>query len=306
MSIVFFGTPRFAVPALEALAESNEQVTLVVTQPDRRRGRGRKESMPAVKASAREKGIEVIQPANVNDSRSMERLRQECPEFMVVVAYGRILRRELLDIPSRGCINVHASLLPRYRGAAPVQWAIINGDSTTGVTTMLMDEGMDTGDILLSRETRILAEDTSESLSERLSLMGAELLLETIHGIRSGRIRPQPQKGTPSHAPILRKEDGLIDWSREAAELFNFVRGMYPWPCAFTRFRGRHLKILESRVVEGIGEPGRIEGVDGEGIVVGTGRGMLSVRRLQPEGKRAMDARSFANGYRIRGGERFE
>lgn len=305
MAILFFGTPEFAVPSLVALLDAGEEVTLVVTQPDKRKGRSSTLSPPPVKKIAVEKRIPVLQPVSIREGSFIDSVRDQNPEFIIVVAYGRILPPELLDIPSRGCINVHASLLPSYRGAAPIQWSLINGDSTTGVTTMVMDSGLDTGNILLQQKVIISENDNTSTLSEKLSLAGAGLLVETLHGIRKDSVLPRPQEGPFSLAPPLKKKDGQIDWNKSAYELFNFIRGMFPWPGAFSSFRERYIKILEACPSEGAGKPGTISSFTSDAIRVGTGKGILSILKVQPEGKSALDARSFMNGYRLREGEIF-
>jgi methionyl-tRNA formyltransferase len=306
MSIIFFGTPQFAATSLQALIDSNENIPLVITQPDKKSGRGRKISKPPVKILAEDNNIELVQPVSLTDNDLLERFHSISPEFIVVVAYGKILRENILGIPARGCINVHASLLPKYRGAAPIQWALINGESITGVTTMLMDKGMDTGDILLQKEMVIENNDTSDTLAERLAHAGAVLMSETIRGLREDRIRPVPQQGTSSSAPTLKKDDGKIDWGKDAMSLHNFIRGMYPWPCAFTFYGDKYIKIHEALPVEGSGIPGRIDSTSGNEIVIGTGDGLLIIKRVQPEGKKVMDAKAFINGYRLKEGESFE
>jgi len=305
MAILFFGTPDFAVPSLNALLDAGEDISLVVTQPDRRKGRDRSPSPTAVKKAATAKRIQVLQPMTVKDSVFFNSVSAQQPEFIVVVAYGQVLPSELLQVPSRGCINVHASLLPAYRGAAPIQWSLINGDQKTGITTMLMDPGLDTGDILLSQEIAILDDDNTITLSHSLAYMGASLLVKTIHGIRDGSVSPRPQQNTPSYAPPLKKEGGRITWDRNARDLFNFVRGMYPWPGAFSSFRARSIKFLDTRPSEGNGEPGKIASLSSDTFQIGTGNGLLSIIKVHPEGKSVMDARSFMNGYRIREGETF-
>ncbi|GBD99887.1 methionyl-tRNA formyltransferase [bacterium BMS3Abin07] len=306
MAIIFIGTPDFAVPSLQALINNNEDIPLVITQPDKKRGRGRKVSQPAIKIAAEKNNIEVRQPDNINDSVIIESLASLSPEFIVVAAYGRILGSGILKLPEKGCINVHASLLPKYRGAAPVQWAIINGEKLSGVTTMLMDEGVDTGDILLQQEVIIERTDTSATLSERLSNVGADILIDTIRGIRNNSIKPRRQTGTPSYAPALKKRDGRIDWSKDAESLFNFIRGMYPWPCAYTYLKGKYCRILESEAVEGSGTPGTVETISGNIMLIGSGDGLIGIKRLQPEGKKPLDVRAFVNGYRLNEGDRFD
>ena len=307
MAIIFFGTPSFAVATLERLISAREDVALVVTQPDRPGGRGRRIIPPPVKTVAEREGLKVLQPEGIRSEEFISLLKEVTPEFIVVVAYGRILPADILQLPLRGCINVHASLLPKYRGAAPIQWAIINGDKKTGVTTMLMDEGLDTGDILLQRGVDIREEDNAQSLSERLSVAGAELLVETLKGLRAGTIKPQPQEGEPSYAPPLKKRDGLIDWSLPAEKIFNRIRGLYPWPCAYTYFRGKMFKLLKAEVVEGRGHPGEVIHKGKGELIVGTPEGLIRMLQIQMEGRKPMDVKAFLQGLGrdIRVGDRF-
>jgi methionyl-tRNA formyltransferase len=305
MRIVFFGTPLFAVPALKALFRSREDVTAVVTQPDRRKGRDRLPSAPPVKELAAGKGIEVLQPVKIKDPDFLDRLYTIKPEIIVVVAYGKILPVQILNLPPHGCINVHASLLPKYRGAAPIQRAIINGEEKTGVTTMLMDKGLDTGDILLQEETDIYDDDDAETLGRRLADIGASLLIKTIEKIKGGSDRPVPQTGLPSYAPPLKKEDGRINWSNSAIDIVNFVRGLYPWPCAYCYLNKERIKIIKAKALEGPGTAGRID-KSGDALVVGTGKGLISVVELQPEGKRPMTAGEFIAGRRLKEGAFFD
>ncbi len=306
MQIVFFGTPDFAVTSLKALLQSGGEIITVITQTDKKRGRDRIPLPPPVKEYAVHHGIQVLQPANIRTQSFLNELSALKPELIVVVAYGKILPLSVLSLPLHGCVNVHASLLPKYRGAAPIQWALINGEKKTGVTTMLMDEGLDTGAILLQEETEISDEDNAETLSEKLSDLGAFLLLKTIKGFKDGSIKPMPQVGTPSYAPPLKKEDGRIDWSKSAAEIFNFVRGMYSWPCAYCYFRQERIKITRVKIIEGSGIPGRITKVSKEELVVGTGKGLISIVQLLPEGKRAMTVTAFLQGRRIQEGSYFD
>jgi len=302
MRIVFFGTPEFAIPSLKMLLQSGEDVIAVVTQIDKRKGRGRIPSPPPVKEFAMKEGIKIYQPINIQDLLFFKELSDLKPDIIVVVAYGRILPLQVLNQPSHGCINVHASLLPKYRGAAPIQWAIIKGEKKTGITTMLMDEGLDTGGILLQEETEIIDEDTAETLSKRLSEMGASLLIKTVEGIKKGSLNPIPQRGTPSYAPPLKKEDGRVDWFKTAQEIFNFVRGTYPWPCAYCYLNRERIKITRVKVLEGSGMPRRVEKA-GEGqLIIGTGNGLISIIELQPEGKRQMPVTAFLQGRSIREG----
>lgn len=302
MSLVFFGSPRFAVPSLSSLIEAGEKVEAVVTQTDKPAGRSRRPQAPPVKEFALEKGLRVLQPPSMKDEAFLRELEAIRPEFIVVVAYGRILTRRVLDAPSVAPVNLHASLLPSYRGASPIAWAVINGEKETGLTTMIITEGLDEGDILLQERHEIRPDDTAESLARRLSEAGGPLLAKTLEGLREGYIKPAPQRGEATYAPLLRKEDGRVDWSRPARELYNFVRGMYPWPGAFTYAKGLRIKLLRTRTVPGQGEPGRVMKVSEESFEVGAGDGRLEVLELQPEGKRAMSARAFLQGRKLREG----
>jgi len=305
MRIIFFGTPAFAIPSLVALLQSEEEVIAVVTQPDKKKGRGRVSSPSPVKELAIDRGIKILQPVNIKDPLFLNGLSKIMPEIIVVVAYGKILPAQILGLPSHGCINVHASLLPKYRGAAPIQWAIINGEKKTGITTMLMDEGLDTGNILLQEETEISSDDNAETLGNKLAEIGASLLIRTIKGIRSGYIKPIPQKGTPGYAPPLKKEDGRLNWSKTATEIFNFVRGMYPWPCAYCYLNKERIRITRVKILEGSGIPRRVEKT-GEELIVGTGEGLISIIELQPEGKIPMSAKAFLQGRRLKEGAFFD
>ncbi len=301
MAILFFGTPQFAVPSLQALMQEKEDIVLVVTQPDKAKGRGHILSSPPVKSLAESRGIRVIQPSRIRNEDFYRELRAARPEFIVVVAYGKILPGEVLAVPEKGCVNVHASLLPKYRGAAPIQWALINGERTTGVTTMLMDAGMDTGDVLLQSELEIRDEDNAGTLSLRLSELGAKTLIETLRGIRAGSVRPVPQRGGASSAPPLKKSDGKVDWNRSAEEISDFVRGMSPWPSAFGYLNKEMIKIIRAKPLEGTGVPGRVEKASDGELVVGTRKGLLRIEELQPEGKKAMPAAAFIAGRRLAG-----
>jgi methionyl-tRNA formyltransferase len=305
MRIVFFGTPAFALPSLIGLLKAGEDVVAVVSQPDKKQGRGHARSSPPVKEYAIEKGIKVLQPVTTTDGAFIHTLTLLKPDVIVVVAYGKMLRAPILTLPVYGCVNVHASLLPKYRGAAPVQWAIIKGEVTTGITTMLMDEGLDTGGILLQEETSIDTDDTSESLGKRLSELSAPVLLKTLDCLIHGTVSPTPQVGAPSFAPPFRKEDGLIDWSHTAREVHNFIRGMYPWPCAYCYLNKERIKITKAKVCEGSGLPRRIEHA-GDELVVGTGKGLIAILELQPEGKRIMPAKAFLQGRRLKEGTFFD
>lgn len=306
MRIVFFGTPLFAVPSLNALLQSGEEIPAVVTQPDKKRGRGHFVSYSPVKELAIKEGLRIFQPASMKDADFLNELSLIRPELIAVVAYGRILPESIINLPAKGCVNVHASLLPEYRGAAPISWVIINGEEFTGVTTMLMDKGLDTGDILLEEKIRISDEDTTETLSRKLSELGASLLLKTIKGIKEDSIKPGPQTGEASYAPIIKKEDGLLNWSKTAIELFNFVRGMYPWPCAYCYLSKERIKIIKVSAFDGQGKPGRIERALKDELVVGTAKGLISIIALQPEGKKVMSAEAFLHGRNIKEGTYFD
>lgn len=308
MRIVFFGTPDFAVPSLKKLVEAGEEVVTVVTQPDRVKGRGHKLSQPPVKEYALAQGIPVLQPAGIRSEEFLNAIAALRPDMIVVVAYGRIIPPALLALPPKGCINVHASLLPKYRGAAPIQWSLVHGEEKTGVATMLMDEGLDTGDILLMEETGILDEDNARTLGSRLAVMGADLLITTIRGIVNDSIRPFPQTGESTYAPIIKKEDGKIDWSASAREIFNLIRGMYPWPGGQCLFEGEKITVITSKIVDDHtkGTAGSIARIIGDELQVGTGKGILGMLELKPEGKKAMTGAAFARGRHIREGMRFE
>ncbi|MDA8082736.1 MAG: methionyl-tRNA formyltransferase [Nitrospiraceae bacterium] len=309
MRIVFFGTPAFAVPSLRALADSDMDIVAAVTQPDRVKGRGHLLAAPPVKEFALQRGIPVLQPPKIRTAEFLSELTALRPDLMAVVAYGRILPGPVLGLPRLGCVNVHGSLLPKYRGAAPIQWAIINGDDRTGITTMLMDEGLDTGDMLLREETRISDEDTAESLGVRLSGIGASLLLKTIAGLKDGTIPPVPQTGEPSFAPPLKKEDGRIDWQWPSRRIFNLVRGTYPWPGAHCSLNGERIVVLRASVSAGAAAGSAGAGTitaAGGGMQVMTGDGALTIIELKPEGKKAMRAADFVNGRRVRAGMRFD
>lgn len=300
-SIIFFGSPRFALPTLNLLIEKGEKISLVVTQPDKPKGRGKEVQPTEVKKLALEYGLPVIEPEKIRDRDFLNKIESLKPELAVVVAYGKILPKELLVIPKYGCINLHASLLPKYRGAAPIQWALINGETTTGVTTMLIDEGLDTGPIFLQKEVPIDEEDDALTLSEKLSNIGAALIYETIVKLREGKLSPIPQSGEPSYAPQLRKEQGRIDWNLPARKIFNLVRGTYPWPSAYCFLRDERVKIIKTRVLDGIAQPGLVLKAK-EQLIVGTGEGLLDIILIQPEGKKVMTAREFVSGRKINEG----
>ena len=307
MILVFCGTPRFAVPTLEKLVESGHAIPLVVTQPDRPRGRGMEMTVSPAKEAALRLGLPIAQPDKIKSNDEFRtQLAAIHPDAIIVVGYGRIIPQWMIALPPLGNLNLHASLLPKYRGAAPIQWAIANAESITGVTTMRIDAGLDTGDILLQRELQIEPDDTAETLGPKLAAVGAELMVETLRGLESGKVRPVPQDHAKATlAPILRKEDGRIDFARAANEVFNRLRGFQPWPGAYTTFRSKTLQLHRARPSElsfRLG-PGGIA-VEGTRLVAGCGQGTaLELVEIQMEGKRRMLAREFINGYRPKTGD---
>lgn len=301
------GTPAFAVPALKMLDDGDDEVVCVVTQPDRPKGRGMRAVSPPVKELALERGIEVLQPLRTRNDAFPEKLAGYDPDLIVVAAYGHILTQWVLETPRLGCINIHASLLPKYRGPAPINWAVINGDAESGVTIMEIVEEVDAGDILLARSTVIGPDETARDLHDRLSELGGEALMEALDGLRTGWVRPRPQDpSTATCAPMLRKTDGEIDWAKPAQRLHDFVRGMFPWPGAFTLWRGRTLKIHETRVAGTApgADPGVVAAADRDGIAVSTADACLLVRTLQLEGGKTMDAGAFLAGHSMKPGDR--
>jgi methionyl-tRNA formyltransferase len=305
---IFFGTPEFAVPCLQALCEVAD-VRLVVTQPDRPAGRGMRLTAPPVKRLAHALGIEVVQPKAIRKPEFAERLRAVAADLALVVAYGRILPAEVLRAPRLGCVNVHASLLPKLRGAGPIQWAILSAQTHTGVCLMEMDEGMDTGPVLACESLAIGADETAGELTVRLAELGATLVRAQLPRYVRGELAAHPQDhAAATMAPMLTKEHGKIDWTRSASELHALVRAMDPWPGAHTLYDGHRLKLHRTRVLvaEGThGEPGTVVRADRHGIEVACGAGVLAIHELQPEGKRRMSAEQFCAGARIRGGMRF-
>lgn len=307
MNVIFMGTPDFAVPVLQALIDSKEHnVTAVVTQPDKARGRSGKPVFTPVKEVAVANGIPVYTPVKVKEQEFVRVLQGIACDVIVVVAFGQILSKEILEMPRYGCINVHASLLPRWRGAAPIQWAILEGDEKTGVTTMQMDVGLDTGDMLLKEETLIESEETGESLFERLSGFGGPLLLETLSRAEAGTLKPVAQKDEEStYAKMLTRELGNLDFSWEAKKLERYVRGLNSWPSAYTRFRGKMLKIWKAEVVEkntGF-PPGTVAEVDKDSFSIQTGEGLLRLLEIQLEGKKRMSTGDFLRGVKVETGE---
>jgi methionyl-tRNA formyltransferase len=303
------GTPEFAVPTLKALHRTGHEICAVVTQPDRPKGRGRELQASPVKLFALEAGLEIHQPEKASAPDCVEILRGLRPDLIVVAAYGQILKPDLLGLPRHFCMNLHASVLPHYRGAAPINRAIINGDTESGVTTMRMDAGLDTGDILLIRKTPILDSDDSRTLHDTLAEAGAGLVLETIARLESGTLTPVPQDhARATYAPKLRKEYGLISWTAAASAIRNLARGLVPWPGAYTFFKSRRIAIVKTEVAAGdpADRPGIVARVSDYGIEVGTGRGRLIVTELKPEGKNRMSAHSFLRGHALKKGDRFE
>ncbi len=297
------GTPEFAVPCLKALIESEDEVVAVVAQPDKPKGRGRKLTPPPTKVLAEEHNILILQPDKIKTQEFLEELNELRPDLICVTAYGKILPKDILELPTHDCINVHASLLPKYRGAAPINWAIVRGEKETGITTMLMDVGMDTGDMLLKQELQIEDQDDAGVLSEKLSNMGGKLLIETINHLKEGKLKPVKQdESQATYAPMLKKSDGEIDWGKPALELWNLIRGMNPWPGTFTSFEGKSLKIFKTQVIEGQGKPGEIL-ESGSGVLrVATGQGALDILELQIEGGKRLDIKSFLSGRKILAG----
>ena len=315
MNLVFMGSPEFALPTLRVLQEAGHGIRAVFTQPDQPAGRGGRLTAPPVKRAALALALPVHQPAGIRTPEVFDLLKSLEPEMVVVVGYGKILPQHILDLPRRGCINLHASLLPRYRGAAPVQWAIIRGETVSGVTTMRMDAGLDTGDILLARETPIKPGEDAISLARRMAEMGASLMRETLEGVERGTLTPLPQNhALATLAPMLKKEDGRIDWSLPANDIANRVRGLVPWPGAFTTFRGSLLQLWRARpelatiphssLAPDTLQPGTIQ-IEGRRLLIACGQSSwLEVQEVQREGRRHLPAADFLNGARVSSGER--
>jgi methionyl-tRNA formyltransferase len=307
MRIVFMGTPEVAAFSLERLFEAPEPVVGVVTQPDRPAGRGRKTILSPVRRVAEIRGVPTLAPEKIRDPSFFDVLSKWTPDLIVVVAYGRILPRQILELAPHGCLNVHYSLLPKYRGAAPVPWAIIGGEEKSGVTTMRLVEKMDAGPIFLQREISVAPNDTTASLQAKLAPVGAELVVETIAGLKAGNLTPQAQdESKVTYAPVLKKEDGLIDWNLPAVSIERRVRGFNPWPSAYTYLAGNLLKIHRARVIEMAEKaaPGEVLKADKEGLWIATGAGALSLEEVQLENRNKMTAREFLNGTRVEKGAR--
>ncbi len=305
MKVIFMGTPDFAVETLRSLKEAGHEVVLAVTQPDRPKGRGKAVAFSPVKEEALALGIPVYQPTKIRQPECVEYLRQYEADCIVVVAFGQILPQEILDMPRLGCVNVHASLLPKYRGAAPIQWAVINGERETGVTTMRMDAGLDTGDMLMKAVVPLDRKETGGSLFAKLSHVGAKLLVETLEGLEKGTVLPKPQEGESTYAKMIRKEMGRIDWTQGAEAIERLIRGLNPWPSAYTSLSGKTLKIWDAEVVtEHAPEtvPGTVVSVSPGELRVQTGEGQLSLREVQLEGKKRMEIEAFLRGVRLEAG----
>ena len=306
MKIIFMGTPDFAAASLEALIASKHEIMAVVTQPDKPKGRKGELTPSPVKAIAVEKGIKVYQPVRVREQEFVEILRGYNPDVIIVVAFGQIIPESILEIPKYGCVNIHGSLLPKYRGAAPIQWAVLDGEKETGVTTMLMDKGIDTGDILLKRVINLAVDETAGSLFDKLMVLGAETILETLEGLENGSITPEKQGESPTdYAKMLTKAMGLIDFTRTAAELDCFIRGMNPWPSAYTVLDGKTLKIWKAKPVDGNGGAGSVLSVGKDSFIVCCGENALEILEVQLEGKKRMSAGDFLKGTHLEPGTEF-
>lgn len=309
MKIIYMGTPDFAVAPLEAILKAGHEVTAVVTQPDRQKGRGREVQYSPVKECALSYGIPVLQPLKIKEKDAVEELRKYPADIFVVAAFGQLLSEEILNMPRLGCINIHASLLPAYRGAAPIQWCVINGEEKTGVTIMQMAKGMDTGDILLQKEVVLDEKETGGSLFDRLMETGAELIVEVLPKIEAGELTPVVQKEElATYAGKITKDMGNIDFAKSAVTIERLIRGLNPWPSAFTHYKGKILKIWEADVVSECANaenpvPGTVIAMDKESFTLATGKGALRIRSLQPEGKKRMSCAEFMRGYEVKVGE---
>ncbi|HKC94652.1 MAG TPA: methionyl-tRNA formyltransferase [Nitrospira sp.] len=305
MRVIFMGTPEFAVPSLEALLKSDDQVVGIVTQPDRPKGRGQSLTSSPIKLIAERERLPLLQPTKMKDPGFLDALRAWKPDLITVAAFGRILPPVILNLPPRGCMNVHGSLLPKYRGAGPIQWAIINGETETGITTMLMDEGMDTGAILLQERHPINVEDTAGTLSTRLAEVGGQLLIKTIAQLKAGTLVPRQQDHSlATLAPLLKKEDGVIDWAMSAMAIVNRIRGLTPWPGAYT-FAGKERWTIwraEAIAEQGNGLPGTVTQVTKDAVHVATGHGVLALREVQPANRRRMTVSEYLAGHPISAG----
>lgn len=310
MRVIFMGTPDFSVGALKALAENGYEIAGVVTQPDKPRGRGKASAMTPVKEAALELGLTVYQPSRVREQSFMDTVRALNPDVIVVSAFGQIIPKALLELPRYGCVNIHASLLPKYRGAAPIQWAVMDGEPVSGVTIMQMDEGLDTGDMLAKTEVPLDPDETGGSLFDKLSRAGAELLIRTLPALERGTLTPekQPLESPTAYARMIRKEDGRIDWNLEAEAIERRIRGLNPWPSAYTELTGKILKIWRAEVLpkESGQTPGTVTEAGKGGFCVQTGKGVLRLLEVQLEGKKRMDAQAFLRGFHAAPGMKLE
>ncbi len=304
MKVLFMGTPDFAVPSLEAIAAAGHEIVAAVSQPDRPKGRGHKLKPTEVKAAAERLGIPVYQPETLKNNTFLDKLNELAPDIIIVAAYGKILPGYILDYPRYGCVNVHGSLLPKYRGAAPIQRCVINGDSVTGVTTMYMDRTLDTGDMIFTEETEIGKNETAGELFDRLAALGGELIVRTIRAIENGtapRIKQDESEAT--YASMLDKSTGRIDWTRSPVEIINLIRGTNPWPLAHSEYKGEIMKIFVAEAGSGSGEPGEILGVQGKKLEIACGDGSVLVGEIQMKGGKRMSVASYLNGHEIETGE---
>ena len=303
LRIIFMGTPAFACPTLQALLARGDDILAVVTQPDRPKGRGQQLASPPVKVLAETAGLPVMQPLKVRAPEFIDSVRELAPDLIVVIAFGQILPKALLEVPRFGCINIHASLLPRYRGAAPINWCIINGETETGITTMQMDVGLDTGDMLVKKSIAIDPDEDASSLHDRLAALGADTLTETLDLLAKGELVPEAQDNDLTcYAPMLKKEDGAIDWTKDALAIKNLVRGVTPWPGAFTSWEGKTLKVCRGSVAPDTGSPGEVLRADRLGLEVACGSGSLLIDELQLEGRKRLPAAEFLAGCKVPAG----
>ncbi len=313
LKIIFIGTAEFGVPVLEKLLDNKENIVEVITQPDRPQGRGRKILPTPIKKIALDKGVEVFQPENINDEKSIKKIIKFNPDIILVVAYGQILSKDILDIPRIGCINIHASLLPKYRGAAPINWAIINGEKETGITFIFMSEKVDAGDIIYQRKITILPDETYGELRERLSKLSGEVINEFLEEIKKGKIKRIPQDNRlVTYAKKMSKQDGEITWNDKGEILYNLIRGTTPYPGAFTSYKGKKLKITRARFLEDYPAdlevsssiPGSVVKIEKDSLLISTGdKGIIKILKLIPAGSKEMTANQFVNGYKIKPGE---
>lgn len=306
MNVIFMGTPDFAVGILEALIEAGHEITMVVTQPDKPKGRGHAMQYPPVKETALAHGLPVYQPKKIRDEESVQFLESVKADVIVVVAFGQLLPKRILQMKKYGCINVHGSLLPKYRGAAPIQWAVIDGEKESGVTTMQMDEGLDTGDMLLKKTVPLEEKETGGTLFDKLSKAGAGLCVETLKRLEEGSLKPEPQGESPTaYASMLNKHMGEIDWTKDAVSIERLIRGLNPWPSAYTRYQGKTMKIWTAEVIpsdQGKGACGEILEVTKDAVIIQTGDGLLAVKELQLEGRKRMETDAFLRGFQMEAG----